>query len=135
MARYFVGRRDYMGQIDDFEERRKHERFYCKNCAVTVDFKACPIVNISMGGFAFTYSNLEDWQENQIEKAILFGDNICLEKVSFQTVCDYLVTENTPVLLESRIRGVRFNALTPDQRMSLKSFISHLAEPTAASAV
>ena len=117
-----------MGLKDDERERRKHERFACKKCAVTVDFKACPILNISMGGFAFTYSNLEDWQEDKIEKAILFGDNICLEKISFQTVCDYLLTEDTPVLFEARVRGVRFNTLTADQKLSLQSFISQLAD-------
>ena len=120
-----------MGPKDDNVERRKHARFTCKHCAVTVDFKACPILNISMGGFAFTYSNLDDWQENNIEKAILFGDNICLEKISFQTVCDYLLTEDTPVLLEERIRGVRFNTLTASQKRSLKSFISQLTDSTA----
>jgi len=109
-------------------ERRQHQRFACKNCAVTVNFKACPIVNISMGGFAFRYTNTVDWQKDKIEGAILFGDNIYMENVPFYTVSDNVVPDSIPELIENRERGVRFGKLSPDQLANLEDYISHLAD-------
>ena len=111
-------------------ERRKHQRFACTHCAVTVNFRACPIVDISMGGFAFRYSNSNDWQQDKIEGAILFGDNIYLEGVPFQTVSDYVVKDNIPDLIENRKRGVCFGKLNSDQKTCLKDYISRLADGT-----
>jgi len=110
------------------EERRQHQRFTCNNCAVTVNFKACPIVNISMGGFAFRYTNTVDWQKDHIEGAILFGDNIYLEDVPFYTVSDNVARDTIPHLIENRERGVRFGKLNTDQLASLESYISRLAD-------
>ena len=109
-------------------ERRQHQRFACKHCAVTFNFKACPIVNISMGGFAFRYTNTVDWQQDKIEGAILFGDNIYLEDVPFYTVSDNIVQDSIPELIENRERGVRFGKLSPDQLANLEDYISHLAD-------
>ena len=118
---------DTMDTSDTFVERRRHQRFVCKNCAVTVNFKACPIVNISMGGFAFCYTNAVDWQQDKVERAILFGDNIYLEEVPFYTVSDYVARDSNPELLENRKRGVRFGNLSSVQLASLESYISRLA--------
>ena len=117
-----------MEDSNKFVERRKHQRFTCTNCAVTVNFKACPIVNISMGGFAFRYSNSGDWQQDKVEGAILFGDNIYLEEVPFQTVSDHVAQDTVPDLVENRKRGVRFGKLNSDQEASLKDYISRLAD-------
>ncbi len=117
-----------MNDRKKFVERRKHQRFTCTNCAVTVNFKACPIVNISMGGFAFRYSNSGDWQQDKVEGAILFGDNIYLEEVPFQTVSDYVSQDTIPDLIENRERGVRFGKLSSDQKACLKDYISRLAD-------
>lgn len=117
-----------MDDSNKFVERRKHERFTCNQCAVTVNFKACPIVNISMGGFAFRYSNLGDWQQDKVKGAILFGDHIYLEEIPFQTVSDYIAQDTTPDLIENRERGVRFGKLSSAQEASLKDYISRLAD-------
>jgi hypothetical protein len=117
-----------MDSSNKFIERRKHQRFPCTYCAVTVDFKACPIVNISMGGFAFRYSNSNDWQQDKVEGAILFGDNIYLEDVPFQTVSDCVVKDSIPDLIENRKRGVCFGKLNSDQKACLKDYISHLGD-------
>jgi hypothetical protein len=111
-----------------FIERRKHQRFTCSHCAVTVNFKACPIVNISMGGFAFRYSNSSDWQQDEVEGAILFGDNIYLDAIPFQTVSDYVAHDSAPDLVENRERGVRFGKLSSEQEACLKDYISRLAD-------
>jgi alanine racemase len=113
-----------------FDERRKHRRFHCKNCAVTVNYKACPVINISMGGFAFSYSNVEDWHQDRIEKAILFGDNIRLEEITFHTVSDLICSNDSPDFLQTRRRCVRFHDLRPSQKVRLQGFINHLAEST-----
>jgi hypothetical protein len=119
-----------METSDTFVERRQHQRFACKNCAVTVNFKACPIVNISMGGFAFRYTNSVDWQQDKIEGAILFGDNIYLEDIPFYAVSDIIAPDTIPELIENRERGVRFGKLNPDQLAGLEEYISHLAATT-----
>jgi hypothetical protein len=81
-----------------------------------------------MGGFAFRYSNANDWQQNKVEKAILFGDNIYLEDVPFQTVSDYVAQDTVPDLIENRERGVCFGKLNSDQKACLKDYISRLAD-------
>ena len=117
-----------MDNSNKFVERRQHPRYACKNCAVTVNFKACPIVNISMGGFAFRYTNTQDWRQDKVEGAILFGDNIYVEQVPFYSVSDKVTQDTVPELLENRERGVRFGKLSPDQTASLKNYISHIAD-------
>ena len=79
-----------------------------------------------MGGFAFRYTNAIDWQQDKVEGAILFGDNIYLEDVPFHTVSDNVVPDSIPELIENRERSVRFGELNPDQMASLESYISLL---------
>lgn len=112
-------------------ERRKHKRFQIKNYAVIANYKACPVVNISMGGFAFYYNNEDDWPHEPVEQAILFGDLICLEQVSFYTVSDNFSEEYSSVFIKGRQRGVRFGNLTAAQKEALENFISRLAGEAA----
>lgn len=120
-----------MDRNEEISERRLHKRFQCRNFAVTANYKACPIINISMGGFAFCYSNEEDWPHDTVKQAILFGDSIYLEKVSFYTVSDNFSEEYSSTFIKGRQRGVRFGELTPVQKESLESFIYRLARETS----
>ena len=81
-----------------------------------------------MGGFAFRYSNSSDWQQDEVEGAILFGDNIYLDAIPFQTVSDYVAHDSAPDLVENRQRGVRFGKLSSEQEACLKDYISRLAD-------
>jgi len=109
-------------------ERRKHKRFLCKNCAVSVNYKSGQIINISLGGFAFCYTHFEAWPQKSFEEGVLFGDNILLPKVPFDTVSDIVMPEASPGLVVVRQRGVRFRQLSSAQRSCLEIFLNRLSQ-------
>ncbi len=120
-----------MDSDTEYNERRRHKRFSCKNFAVTANFKACSILNISLGGFAFYYDNSTDWPHETIDSGILFGDFIYLEDIPFHTVADIVYPYSKSTIITGRQRGVQFGKLSSYQRKSLEQYISHLIKKAA----
>jgi len=120
----------------NFVERRKSYRFKAKE-GTFAEFhkssifrlgksrivKSAQIVDISFDGLAFQYIDHTMWTPNfnelSISKAI---DGIKIEKIPFKALSDFSISRLPNSLLKRRC-GVKFGALTPNQKNQLHYFI------------
>ena len=107
-------------------ERRAHRRFALRNAAFALDStRSGSVVNISMGGLAFTYPSKTDWLHSLYPDdpgVLLLDDDIYMDNIRFKIVC-----QSSKVLPFSRhymIRlGIKFEGLSEMQIANLASFI------------
>jgi hypothetical protein len=111
---------------NNHKERRKFTRFTPKDGTMAVNSHALgPVVDISMGGLSFRYT--DDKKEDPMTD--LFGiflgsDNILIDRIQSQIVSDKVTTQGTSFLqTRSRQRSIQFVRLTTDQQKDLESFI------------
>jgi hypothetical protein len=112
-------------------ERRKHKRFQVQDDAVavlrpSVD-KRGPIIDISMGGLAFSYVTSKDSSNRSSRLDILLPDlSFYLAHMPIRTVSDFKVTSESPFRsIESRRRSVQFGKMTQEQMSQLERFIQN----------
>jgi len=113
-------------------ERRKHKRFKVQNGAFAVlgappwphSTKVGQIIDMSMGGLAFSYIAEQEPSNGSFELGIFLADNsFHLRKIAFETISD-LETNGVPCSsITMRRSGVQFGELTPNQISQLKYFI------------
>lgn len=112
-------------------ERRKHKRYMARHGAFAVlalgsHFAILGrMIDVSRGGLSFRYASAQAWVSQSMELAIWFGhQRFRLEKVPFKTVSDFEMVGETPASdVVIRRRGVRFGALTYEQKFELEQFI------------
>ncbi len=109
-------------------ERRRHPRYKMADVAAVVgERRLGHVLDMSMGGLAFSYIQMQARPEEEIELGIIFGqDGKYLDKLPVETVSDCVMSHGPPshpVVI--RRRSVRFGELTPEQRQNLAEFISH----------
>ena len=105
----------------DFKERRKHERYKAKSGTCTVEPKAGEIIDISMGGLAFSYVDRGDWTDESLDTGMLFGEeDLCLEDLPLKIISDCAINSGLSII---RRCGVKFEELTPKQLSQLEYFI------------
>jgi len=103
------------------DERRAHKRYQVKDCAIGTQSKFGEIVDISIGGLAFTYIDRGEWKKESLELGILFGnDDLCLNEIPFKIISDCAIGAGVSML---RRCGVQFGALTKAQISQLEYFI------------
>jgi len=115
-------------------ERRKHKRFKVQDRAFVVlgapprphSTKAGQIIDISMGGLAFSYIADDDRSNASSELGIFLADNsFHLRHIPFETISD-LKTNRVPFSsITIRRSGVQFGELTHDQISQLEYFIQN----------
>ncbi len=106
---------------DDVKERRKHERYKAKSGTCTVESKAGEIIDISMGGLAFSYVDRGDWTDESLDTGMLFGeDDLCVEDLPLKIISDCAINSGLSII---RRCGVKFGELTPKQLSQLEYFI------------
>ncbi len=112
-------------------ERRKHVRFHAKPGAYTRFNPTSSIpgqlVNISMGGLAFTYAEGQDRFKQSQELTIVYGeDDFYLYKAPFKLVADTIKKGNGSTGQQNmRQCCIKFGSLKPNQVSQLKHFIRH----------
>jgi len=119
---------DPMGEL---AERRKHKRYTAPHGAFAVlaveshFAKLGQIIDVSRGGLSFTYAGTKEWTSESLELGILFSEQkFRLDNVPFKTVSDFEMAGETPARdVVIRRRGVRFGALTYEQKFELEQFI------------
>jgi hypothetical protein len=122
-----------MSVAEKLVERRKHNRFSVSKGAFVAlrphYGKIGQVVNISMGGLAFTYMADEERPSRSFELDIfLAGGSFYLQGVPFGTISDF---HNDGIPLSSvkmRRMGVQFGDLTPHQVSQLEYFIQNHTE-------
>ncbi|MBU0481192.1 MAG: PilZ domain-containing protein [Proteobacteria bacterium] len=103
------------------EERREHKRFRAKSGTCAVESKAGEIIDISMGGLAFSYVDHGDWTDESFDRGMLFGEkDLCVEDLPLKIISDCAINSGLSII---RRCGVKFGELTPKQLSQLEYFI------------
>ncbi len=109
-------------------DRRAFERYSVKGDAFVVsDSNLCErfnIIDISKSGLAFKYYSQNYNMDDIEDMSILSGDDFIMDNVTFRTVSDIVIHEDSDYLdVTLRRRGIRFDSLTSDQSEKLDYFI------------
>ncbi|MEN8142964.1 MAG: PilZ domain-containing protein [Thermodesulfobacteriota bacterium] len=112
----------------DFIERRKHKRYKVKKGSCQVDSKtesksqkAGEIIDISMGGLAFSYLEDGEWTDESFDQGMLLGEkDLCVEDLPLKVISDCAI--NTGITITRRC-GMQFGKLTPKQISQLEYYI------------
>ena len=110
-----------------FVERRAYRRFYIEGLALNSDSSVCAhLIDVGMGGMAFRYvDDNSSWSTKQEEQGTISGQNFYLENIPLITVAE---SELYNGIYTIRRHGVKFGALTPEQRNTIEKLIrDHVA--------
>jgi len=110
------------------KERRQFTRFRPKDGTMAVNRHALgPVVNISMGGLSFRYTEDDEHKKlSDILGIFLGSDNILIDKLPTKRITDKLISRGSSFLKTStRQRSIQFTDLSEKQCKSLKDFISN----------
>ncbi len=111
------------------DERRQSKRFMVRegsSFVVTHKEKTLgKIIDISEGGFAFSYESERVWSAEQVENCMIFGDHdSCLSNLPMDTVQDQIFkTPSSDKEILVRRRSVKFGVLNRSQKDDLDFFI------------
>ena len=111
------------------DERRSYRRFRLKNKSSFILSHEWPalgeLIDISKGGFSFTYQAEDEWLDQLRAGCMLFGDHeSCLNDMPLKVVSDRPVddvSEGNSVVV--RRRSIQFEELSDEQKFLLECFI------------
>jgi c-di-GMP-binding flagellar brake protein YcgR len=114
-------------------DRREHKRYRIKNGFFAMDStRFGRIIDISLGGLAFTCIGQEEWEINQGTGHIFGNDALCLEQVPFRLRSRRNDANHIP---NSAIRmqrlSLEFVGMNEAQKARLKAFIINNCEGVA----
>ncbi len=118
-------------------ERRKHRRLSISNGAFVAlrphYQRIGQVVDISMGGLAFTYMADQESPNRSFEADIfLAGGVFCCQGVPFRTISDCESYGTAFSSIKMRRSGLQFGELTPQQQVQLERFIQEHTTPREA---
>ncbi|NTV13227.1 MAG: PilZ domain-containing protein [Desulfobulbaceae bacterium] len=103
------------------EEKRRHQRFPIKSATISTGNKSGEIIDISMGGLAFSYLEREDWTDDTFDRGMLLGEqDLRIEDIQLKVISDCAINSGFSVV---RRCGVKFEQLTAKQLAQLEYFI------------
>ena len=111
-------------------EQRKHKHFHAKDGTFAVlgprSGKIGQVMDISMGGLAFSYVAGEDQPNRSYELGILLAEHsFHLTKIPFETIWDKEVEQLPSSTLKVRRCGVQFGELAPHHISQLEYFVKN----------
>ena len=117
-----------MSMAKKMVERRKHRRFSISDGAFVAlrphYQRIGQVVDISMGGLAFTYMADQESPNQSFEADIfLAGRAFSWQGVPFKTISDCESHRNAFSSIKMRRSGLQFGELTPQQQVQLECFI------------
>lgn len=105
----------------EFPDRRQHPRHRAKSGTFTAGDRSGEIIDISMGGLAFSYIEREDWDGESFDRGVLLGErDLCIEDIPLKVISDCAINSGLSII---RRCGVQFGKLTPRQIAQLEYFI------------
>ena len=105
----------------DFKDRRKHKRFKVRSGTCKFAEKSADIIDISMGGMAFSYIDDGKWTNETFDRGMLLGEkDLRIEEIPLKIISDCAI--NSGLTITSR-RGVKFGKLTDKQLAQLEYYI------------
>jgi hypothetical protein len=106
---------------NDRNERRLHQRHQVESGSISFKDKSGEIIDISMGGLAFSYVDRGDWSFENFDRGMLLGEKeLCLEDIPLKVISDCAINSGLSII---RRCGVKFEKLTPKQLAQLEYFI------------
>jgi hypothetical protein len=114
-------------------ERRKHKRFHAEDGTFAVlgprSGKIGQVMDISMGGLAFSYVAGEDQPNRSYKLGILLAEHsFNLTKIPFETIWDKEAEQLPSSSLRMSRCGLQFGELTRNQKSQLEYFIQSYTE-------
>lgn len=121
-------RRPVMQPDSHQSERRKHERFNVKNLAIAVPHtpssQVARIVNISKGGMAVRYLDLNNWLGSAEGVDIFVSSDFFMTDIPIENVVDFKVENQVSFSnISERQSCLQFGSLSPQQELQLDEFI------------
>lgn len=105
----------------ELKERRSHPRHPVRSGTITANNRTGEIIDISMGGLAFSYVEQGDWEGESFDRGMLLGEgDLCIEDIPFKVISDCAINRGLSII---RRCGVQFGKLTPRQIAQLEYFI------------
>lgn len=102
-------------------ERRLHKRFKAKSGSFEAKSISGKIVDISMGGLAFSYIDDGNWTDESFDCGMLWGEkDLHLEDIPFKIISDCAINDGFTM---TRRCGVKFEKLTNKQLAQLEYYI------------
>lgn len=112
------------GSMSQQRESRRCPRFSVKDGVIALDSISGEIIDLSFGGLSFRYTAYDDMTTQPAEFGIIFGgEELFLENVPLNNVCDIALDEETGGAGEVRRRSMAFGGLVPEQVVVLARFI------------
>jgi len=112
-------------------ERRKSKRFRLPTSSFAglgpYFGKVGGILDVSMGGLAFSYIGIEEPNDSLYLDVFLIDHDFYLRRVPFVTISDIPIVPDVRQDMTLRRRGVRFGKLTPQQKSQLDHLIQNYA--------
>lgn len=106
---------------NNLAERRLHPRQPVKTGKIIANNQTGEIIDISMGGLAFSYLEREDWDGVTFDRGMLLGENdLCIEDIPLKVISDCAINNGISII---RRCGVQFEKLTAKQMAQLEYFI------------
>lgn len=92
-----------------------------KSGSIAFSDKSGEIIDISMGGLAFSYVDRDDWSFESCDRGMLLGEKeLCLDDIPLKVISDCAINSGLSII---RRCGVKFEKLTPKQLAQLEYFI------------
>lgn len=105
----------------ELTERRIHPRHPVKSGTITTSNLTGEIIDISMGGLAFSYLERGDWDGVSFDRGMLLGErDLCVADLPLKVISDCAINSGLSII---RRCGVQFGTLTPKQMAQLEYFI------------
>jgi len=106
---------------ENMVERRQHKRYKVKSGTFKSEAFEGEIIDISMGGFSFSYVDKGEWDDESFDRGMLLGEkDLCIEDVPLKIISDCAI--NRGLSITGRC-GAKFGTLTPKQLAQLEYYI------------
>lgn len=106
---------------DKMVERRRHKRFKAKSGSFKSEKIEGEIIDISMGGFSFSYVDNGKWTDESFDVGMLLGEkDLCIEEIPLKIISDCAINRGLSI---TRRCGVKFGTLTSKQLAQLEYYI------------
>ena len=103
------------------DEQRRHQRYPVKAATISTGEKSGEIIDISIGGLAFSYLEREDWTDGSFDHGMLLGEeDLRIDDIQLKVISDCAINSGFSVV---RRCGVKFEQLTAKQLAQLEYFI------------
>ena len=106
---------------DPQDDRRQHQRHQIKSATFNTGDRSGEIIDISMGGLAFSYIERAEWEAEPVDRGMLLGErDLAIADIPLKVISDCAINSGISMV---RRCSVKFVQLTQKQLDQLEYFI------------